>query len=185
MLGVGVMSGEYQKEFFNEFQREKGKIETIARRITKRQKKLYLNIPLENIVFTAIIVLLFVIVSFALGVERGRKLNIKQTASIETESVLPEKKFLSEKKELPAEEKPVVNKVLDKRYTVQLVSFRKEKVAEEEKAKLLKKGIDAFVVRSGSWYQLCAGGYPNMKEAEKAKEQFVKDYKGCFIKKVI
>ena len=179
------MSGEYQKEFFNEFQREKGKIEKIAHKITKRQTRLYVHIPLENIVFTAIIVILFVIVSFALGVERGRKLTVKHVASVKTESTFIEEKLLPEKKELPAEEKPVVNKVLDKRYTVQLVSFKEEKIAEKEKAKLLKMGIDAFIVRSGSWYQLCAGGYSNMKEAEKAKKQFTKDYKGCFIKKVI
>ena len=183
------MASESQKEFFEEFQKEKGKIEKIANNITKRQPKLFINLPLENIVLAAIVVIMFLIVSFALGVERGKKIKtISASKKVVVEEIL-------EKKAIPVETKPEVVKPAQvktaeikqaqpvKPYAVQLISYKQKDRAEKEKNTLLKKGIDAFVIESGKWHQVCAGGYATFDEAQKKKQILMKDYMGCFIRK--
>ena len=174
------MSNEYQKELFNEFSKKKGRIEKIARKITKKQLKLYVTVSLENIVLFSIIAIMLIIVSFAFGVERGKKVQPDLVyEDIEPVKVAKEAVLEKEKTEvLPEAPKKKV-------YTVQLISYKKKERAEKEKKKLIKKGFEAFIVKSGNWHQICVGGYADIKEAEKAKKQFVSGYKGCFIKKII
>lgn len=188
------MPDEQQSEFFKEFLRKKGGIEKIAEKITEKRKRFYINLPLENIVFGLIIAIVCVIVAFALGVERGKRLipiaaaangdrpypdtilHAKSPASTETvsaESVSDE----------PIPLKPVsVEPAPETRYTIQLISYTQQKPALREKKELLSKKIDAFIIKSDKWYQLCAGGYNDMKEASAALKKFKKDYKGCFIR---
>ena len=184
------MNEEYQKEFFEDLKSKKGNIEKIANKIAKRQPKLYLNMPLENIVFAFIIVIMAVIVAFALGVERGKNTskNTKAVAKIidtDKPEVKVEEKIETapqEKIEVPVEVVAEKEEVA-KPYTVQLISYKDGKLANREKDQLVKKGIDAFIVRSGNWYQLRAGNYKNVEEAKKAQDKFNDTYKGCIIKK--
>ena len=67
------MSTEYQEELFKEFGKQKGNFEKIADKITEKRKKLYVHAALENVIFAAIIVIMCVVVSFALGVEKGKR----------------------------------------------------------------------------------------------------------------
>ena len=76
-----------------------------------------------------------------------------------------------------------VEKSVNLPYTIQLISYKKEELAEAERLRLSQKEINAFVVLSGNWYQVCAGNYRNVSEAKKALEKFAKEYKGCFIRK--
>lgn len=68
------MSGEYQEELFDEFKKEKGRFKKIADKIIRKQPKFYIHLPMENIVFAAIIGIMCMVVAFALGVERGKRL---------------------------------------------------------------------------------------------------------------
>ena len=184
------MNEEYQKEFFEDFKSKKGNIEKIANKIAERQPKLYLNMPLENVVFAFIIVIMVVIVAFALGVERGKKISsnakvvTKNIDTYEPEVKIEEKIETStqEKSEMPIEAN-IEKKEIVKPYTVQLISYKDEKLAKREKEKLVKEGVNAFIIKSGSWYQLCAGNYENVEEAKKAQDRFNSTYKGCIIKK--
>lgn len=161
------MPGEYQEEFFKEFQKEKSKFQKITDKMVQRQRRLYTHMSLENIVVAAIIAIMCLIVAFAFGVERGKKLI----------------SHAPQKVEIPYREKEIAPQEMDKPYTIQLISYAKEERAEKEKNKLLKKNIYTFIIQSGKWYQVCAGGYADIKEAKAALEEFSKDYKGCFIRK--
>jgi len=192
------MKGESQSEFFQEYKEEKGKFAKIADRITKRQERLSVHLPLENAVVWVIIFLMCVIVAFALGTERGKRLAVLEGVEGETIPAVPlraEVKEIarSEKEHIPVKERDArpaetVTEVLPSEsergglYAVQLVSFKKAGKAYEEKNKLLNKKVGAFIIHSGNWYQVCAGGYSSFDEAKKALGNLKEDYEGAFIR---
>jgi len=170
------MPGEYQKELFEKFGGKKGKIKRITDRITRRQRKPYLYVSLENAVFAAIIAVMCVIVAFAMGVERGKRVVVPPlTRQKEFTPFVPPIK----EKEIKAAERKEPAAI----YAIQLISFKEKRPAEKEKRKLLDKNIKAFIVPSGGWFQVCVGGYDDINEARKVLEGFSKEYEGCFIRK--
>ena len=187
------MSNEYQKELFEEYKQEKSKFEKIVDKINVKRKKLYLHAPLENAVFAVIITIMCVIVAFALGVERGKRLIVKSVdeeieVSTPVQSV-PQIELGPIEVGKPKEEEPakapnatdVTNAA--KRYTIQVISYKQKNLAEAEKNKLLNKNVNAYIIPSGSWYQVCAGGYDTVEKAKEALIKIEKDYKGSFIRK--
>jgi len=66
---------------------------------------------------------------------------------------------------------------------VQLISYKDKAKAEKEAAHLASEGYGAFIMPSGEWFQVCAGGYETFGGAEAAKKNFEKKYKGCFVRK--
>ncbi|UCD55238.1 MAG: SPOR domain-containing protein [Candidatus Omnitrophota bacterium] len=185
------MPAEYQKELFEEFKKEKGKLRKIADKITRRQPKLYIHISLENIVFAAIIGIMCIIVAFALGVEHGEKQLLfevrPRTILSEVEPVKAEEALVLEKESAVSEKEALIHDTdasgEKNAFAIQLISYTQSGPAEKEKKRLLDKKIYAFIIPSGKWYQVCAGGYSDINEARKALEEFKEDYKGCFIRK--
>jgi len=173
------VADEYQKELFEEFGKEKGKLKRIAEKIGERRHRLYLQISPENAVFAAIVVLMCVIVAFALGVERGKRLT-PQSRARRVEKSAPKKKPEAKKEPEVKTPAPPVKAGI---YAIQLISYKKKQLAEKEKRDLSGKNIEAFIVPSGEWFQVCAGSYADIESARKALEKFSKDYKGCFIRK--
>jgi len=174
------MSREYQKELFKEFKEEGDKFKKITDKIKKTRPGLHANMPLENIVIGAIIIIMAVIISFALGVERGRRMVVKEAEAPK----ITQKSDKAEIKLEPIEATaaPATKNAAELPYTIQLVSFKQKEPAEQEKRKLLKRNIEAFIAPSGNWYQVCAGNYETVKDAEKALKDFKKDYKGSFVR---
>ena len=186
------MTREPQKEFFEEFKEEKGKIKKIAEKVAWGRKRHSVNVPAENIVFLVIILMMSVVIAFALGVERGKRLI----------SVVPEAQIVEYKEEskepdpvagrVSLETKPeaepgaaekTIMKENEPPYTIQLIAYKQKAAAEKEKNKLLNKQREAFIIPSGDWYQVCAGNYASVKDAESRLKEFSKDYKGCFVRK--
>ena len=62
-------------------------------------------------------------------------------------------------------------------YTVYVGSFTEEAVAEHEKARLIKKGMDAFIVPNADRFRVGVGKYETLKEATKAEHQLRKTVK--------
>ncbi len=181
------MTEQRQSELFEEFKKEKGKFEQFASKITGKQQKLYVSQPLENVIFASIIVMLSIVVSFALGVERGKNINREGREVVEAppeETItLAAIEVTGPEAKPPQTRAPVPEKNNVKaRYTIQLVSYKSPDQAEKEKNKLLNKNIDAFIMPSGNWYQICAGGYKDMDEAKSALKKFKLDYKDSFIR---
>jgi len=178
------MSGEFQKELFDQFRKEKGRLERIADRMRDRRRRPHLYIPVENIVFAAIIFIMSLVLAFALGVERGRRRApvAREAGPGGAESVVMQPIVVTPAKSEKPDTKPVEKRELP--YTVQLVSYRQRKQAESERDRLASGNVDAFIVTSGRWFQVCAGRYENVKEADAAREKFRKEYRGCFVKKI-
>jgi len=208
------MVDEYQKELFEEFKKEKGKIEKLANKISKRRKSTVIAISLDNIIFAVIIVILCIIVAFAFGVEKGKRirpgfetaltpkgpeLEMEKEAPLLTSAALSRDKIVlpgievgkeetGPKEKLPTSlegERSKVTPLEEMPYTIQVVSFKERRLAENEVKKLAKKNIKGFIVPSGNWYQVCAGRYKNMKDAKSALNKLASDYKGCFVRKLL
>lgn len=178
------MASEHQNELFREFEKKRGGIEIVRDKIIEKRKKLYLNIPLENAVFGAIVIMMCVVTAFALGVERGKRLNVKSAPAkdtIEIEDQVKEPVQLVPIEIAESPKKPVL-KIM--RYTVQLISYKKKKRAEKEIQKLGSQNVQAFITTSGNWYQVCAGSYNDIKEAKEALGNYKVNYKGCFVKNI-
>jgi len=206
------MTTEHQNELFREYEKKRGGIEKIAEKITEKRKRLFVTVALENMVFGAIVVIMCIVTAFALGVERGKRLEqgrapeTKESPGspaakprvklepIKISKATPEPEVIPPKKKGKKAGRPVIEKtigttvqkepVAGMRYTVQLISYKQENLAVKEKNKLLKKKIDAFIAKSGKWYQVCVGKYKDMREASEGLKKFQRKYRGCFIRNI-
>ncbi|MFQ5952061.1 MAG: SPOR domain-containing protein [Candidatus Omnitrophota bacterium] len=151
----------------------------------------HVRVPTEYTVIIAIGILILMIVAYAVGVERGKRIQAAQLAKerLPKAQVLENKRVTTttrvtepEKKEQAA---PVATKTIEKAqaYTIQLASFKNEDSARAEIVKLKKMGFKASFSKKGSWYQVYIGGYRNMEEALEARKKLVKYYKDCYIRK--
>ena len=184
------MSNEYQKELFEEFKQERGKFEKIVDKINTKRKKLYIHAPLENAVFAVIIAIMCIIVAFALGVERGKRLvsleEREVNAAFEEVVTAPQIELSPIEVGKPKAKEPTLAPKaasVPRRYTIQLISYKQKSIAEAEKNKLLNRNVNAYIIPSGNWYQVCAGGYDTTEKAKAALLKFEKEYKGSFIRK--
>ncbi len=167
------------------------------------------KISIEYIIIILISILLLVILSYAVGVEVGKRSlpgDVRKSFIDSTEVVEPEKievveriEFI-EKIEEPivvpenvaqaVQEKPAKEKVKTPAkpsvdaYVIQIASFKKEQSAKDEIAKLKAKGIKVFIETKGEWYIVRAGGYPTIDKAREALNRLREFYKDCYIRKV-
>jgi len=66
-------------------------------------------------------------------------------------------------------------------YTIQLITYSREKSAREELEKLEKAGCDdSRIVEEDGYYKVCAGSYATEKEANKNLRNFRRRYRDCF-----
>jgi len=174
-----------QGELFNEFKIRDNSIKQITKNIMHRRRP-HLHIfyvYLEQAVTIALLVIMGLIVSFALGVERGKKYMIidlrevqkpAPVVSSETVQEPPKEDFKMEK----------ADKAIDisKPYTIQLISYKKRELAEDKVEELKKVGLEADILERNSWYQVIVGAYVDRKSAEADFKKFSKIYKGCFLR---
>ena len=159
----------------------------------------------ENLVILAIAGIMCLLLSFSIGVERGKRVSLPRTA--EPKTVLSEpavvtvvQKPVAEKSE-PAEvtrkiaiplpnvstqalkkEKEIprqIQKALPVgAFTVQVASYKSEKVAGKEADSLKKKGYrDVYVVPKGAYVIVCVGNFSSKSDAKaytsKLKNRYV------------
>ena len=182
------MTDESQKEFFEEFKSEERGLKRIAGRIAQRKKSSHIYLSIENTVFITIVILMALVISFALGVEKGKRHVVAVPEEIEPapapilkDAPEPEPKRVAPA--TPAAAPQEVAKEAAVIYMVQLISYKEKRKAEKEIRTLSGKRIEAVIAPSGEWFQVCAGRYENFDKAEKAKKEFEKTYKGCFVRK--
>ena len=182
------MTEESQKEFFEEFKNEESGLKRIAGRIAQKKKSSHIYLSIENVVFITIVALMALVISFALGVEKG-----KRHATTVTEEIKPAPRPIPQaapepepKREVPAAPAAAVQEIAKEptvMYVVQLISYKEKRKAEKEIRALSGKCIEAIIVPSGEWFQVCAGRYESFDEADKSKKEFEKTYRGCFVRK--
>jgi len=176
------MSEEYQGELFGEFKGKDSSLKRFSKKILPNRKAHIVQIPLEHLISYAILILIGFVLFFALGVEKGKRASQKKPEIVQILSVA-DNKISNVMPEAPIETAEK-NQITEKPYTIQLISYADEKIAMEKIKSLKKDGIDAFTVKSGKWYQVCANYYTNKNEADNDLKKFGKTYKGCFLRNI-
>ena len=195
----------FQNDFFGGVTAEKRiKKPPLMEQYSRRRILPHVRIPVEHIVMTAIGVLVLMIISFAVGVERGKRIAVVESGSVrkmvepksvgagfageprETVEPAPLRKTVTPAPEaVPVEEEEeIAPEPPASVYIVQLASFKSRYSASEEIDRLKREGVDARLKRTGAWYQVHAAGYQTIDEARKAKQQLRDRYPDCYIRKV-
>jgi len=143
------------------------------------------------------------LVSFSLGVEKGKRLAVKtaQTSlivntQIQSGQVAPRELKLPASPVSNTAIKPnnystdtVVTKLDAKpqhsgRYTIQVASFKTSSLAQKESKELEKKGFSTIVSSKGKYVILCVGNFAGREEAKTTLSQLKKRYEDCFIRRL-
>jgi hypothetical protein len=169
------------------------------------KKRNTIIIPIDTLILLAIVGALLIILSFSIGVERGRRIALRNIenndkvdlgtnlissqfedtqiteAEVEEESDLLEQtaENISDKKDNEASVSG------EKKYIIQVATYLKEKIALDEARKLEESGYSVSVSKKGEFIVLFVSGFENRKNAQKAMQSLRKRYKDCFIRRLI
>lgn len=143
----------------------------------------------EKTIVTVIALIFACIISFSLGVEKGKRalrtissplsaVSLKETAKPlpASQQVLPQQQTIARAKNIYA---PAVGA-----YTIQVASFKSGALAQQEAQVLKKKGINPVILTSGSYTILCVGNFISKKEAQPVLSELQKKYRGCYIRRL-
>lgn len=178
-----------QPELFPNFTQEQNEPRPV-KKIIFPQKKLKITLPYEGIFLLIIGFMMVVIISFSLGVEKGKRIKSAQLTPLSLREsqepirssqktamgLLPVHEEISKEKEaLPVDH--------SRPYTIQVVTYRRKGYAREEMARLEKRGYQPFIITSGEYIQLCVGTYSNQKEARQLQKILKKTYRDCYVRR--
>jgi len=143
---------------------------------------LILSLSAEKLVFVSIGIVMLIVVSFALGVERGKAISSTNTESRTSQTlpakeaeqaravntvtnITPKERVQAAAVKSPAQAQKQANK--DKSYTIVAGAFTKKSSADQEASRLKVSGLEAFVYYSEPYYLACVGSFANKESAEK------------------
>lgn len=176
---------EEQQEFFEEFKKPERHRDRLRKRYIS-SKRFFVTVSLENLVLFCIIVIMVIVLSFSLGVERGKRFDIVKETVVEKEAAPALKaEFSVIEKEPPARLKaggPAPKAAA--KYTIQVATFRKESAVDEEIKRLKKNGFSAFTVPIKDMFQVSVGKYATLEEAEPDLRKLRERYKDCFVRDI-
>jgi cell division protein FtsN len=164
----------------------------------------------EKIILIIIGFIITGIISFCLGVERGKTITSprinshfdiaqkqeSKSASLEigrnkkgtkTESVKSERGMPAQKEIrpiLPKQEVIPQPQAQDGGYTIQVASYQTRTNAEKETEKLKKKGFSALILSKGEYIIVCVGNFSNKETAKSLQLQLRQNYQDCYIRRL-
>jgi len=152
---------EEQKELFPEFKSSgRRRFEYFKKDLTLG-KKMILSISWENLVLSAIILIMLLALFFSLGVEKGKAKAVQPALATAS----------------------LAGKVAGS-YAIQVTALKKGEDAQKEIALLKGMGYKAFAVSSGGLYGICIGRYPTPADANNDLLRIKEKYPGAYMRKV-
>lgn len=154
----------------------------------------------EKLVFLTIGITMLVVVFFALGVEKGKSLAVKNAIpQVSTQMPVVQAKAQSGLAQVPKvaavntnitpKEKntvPVAGdsqaKPDDKPYTIVAAAFLRQDFASKEAGTLKGSGLDAFVIKGDQYYLACVGSFANKDSAQKILSKVRQVHRDAYIK---
>ncbi|MBN1913498.1 MAG: SPOR domain-containing protein [Candidatus Omnitrophica bacterium] len=129
------------------------------------------------------------VVSFSLGVEKGKKatvLKIDSYIEIPQPSRMPEE--TEEQVSLAGEFKEELSKDRTQDsfsgYTIQVASYKTKKYAQKEAEQLKKKGYSALVLPKGRYIIVCVGNFSDKKAAQVLLPKLKNKYRTSYIRRL-
>jgi len=149
----------------------------------------------EKVMLVILCVITTGIISFSLGVERGKRLSMSSSnfqpilqPSGVTEDRVKENKTETEqvqqaiiKKEEPIKEAIPVK---TQSFTIQLASYKTKTSAQKGAEILKKRGLSPVVLPKGNYIILCVGNFSTKETAKPLVTELQKQYKGCYIRRL-
>ncbi len=136
----------------------------------------------EKIILVIIGMMITSIISFSLGVERGKQLRVstfRPIAQQATDANEPKEtaviKAGTKVEPLPLEKQG---------YMIQLASYKTKTHAQKEVDLLKKNGFSPLVLTKGSYAVLYVGNLSNKKTAQSLLAELKKRYKDCYIRRL-
>lgn len=147
----------------------------------------------EKILLFLMVLLVTGLVSFSLGVEKGKRIGIA-VQDINLRAYVPAQmppvstQATTEKLPAPALTAPAPVKEGPKPfgnfYTVQVASYKTKTSALKEAERLKNKGFSSTIVTKGNFVILCVGNYPNKEKAMLSLRELKKNYPDCIIRRL-
>lgn len=116
------------------------------------------------------------IISFSLGVEKGKNLSMGSAKQIKAKEEAMKEEAVKEP------ETPQTPQKED--YIIQLASYKTRTYAEKEAELLRKKGLSPLILNKGSYIVLYVGNLPSKKTAQSLLSELKKRYKDCYIRRL-
>lgn len=170
---------------------------------SEKSGKHYLLIPSDSICIGSIVFVLLLILSYVLGVNKGKNSHstlplsseeshfIRTSARLETEEQKPEPHFLqlqrASEETIPGEPSTKdknKSELLTESFTIQVASFKNEENALQEKKMLEHKGYLTSICKKGKHVAVFVGTYPTKNEAKDQLKILRSTYKDCFIRRL-
>ena len=132
----------------------------------------------EKTILIIIAIIISSIVSFSLGVEKGKK--IPQT--VQPAAQLSERLQVVPKPQSAREDQKIQESIGS--FTIQIASYKSKTLAQKEAQSLKKKGLSPAVLSKGGYNVLCVGNFSSKKEAQTLLLELKKRYAGCYIRRL-
>lgn len=141
---------EKQKELFEEFQKPQKKLIFFKNNNRHLQNRIFLwQLSTEKIVFLSMGIILSAVITFSLGVERGKRLVLKERVA----AILPAAQ-------------PVGKTKTSATYTIMAASCLKEDDAQKDAVKLKKAGFPVYITQSGKFFVIKVGDFNDKEQAD-------------------
>lgn len=136
------------------------------------------------------------LVSFSLGVEKGKRLMMLKTDSRLDIALMSKQKYQPQQPVKSNTEGPINQngesqlaiknelKEYIEKYTIQVASYRARPHAQEEAEALKKRGLSTFVLSKGKFSIVCVGNFPKQEAARPLLTQLKKRYRDCYIRRL-
>ncbi|HEC69375.1 MAG TPA: SPOR domain-containing protein [Candidatus Omnitrophica bacterium] len=158
----------------------------------KKERK-RITFSVDKLYIFSILLVLSLVISFSLGVERGKAIRLKNSPVKEDKNVgIIKKDIKIHKPQLPQENKSLKIKEAPKEdikekeifYSIQLATYTKKEIAEAEAKKLKRKGLNPLLLKKGKYLVLCVGKFRTKEEAKNLLANLKKRYTDCFLRKL-
>jgi len=181
-----------QKELF-EFEPPKRTFLRIGKIFPLPANNLGIKIPFERAIFISIGIIMALVVVYALGVERGKSMKLREIARLARQVKAPVATPASPAP-LKIASRPATVQVSVKNseivqpkpengiYTIVVVTFSNQNMAQQEVVRLKKEGFDAYVAPSNSYFQVRIGSYPSKESGQKMLNKVRRVYKDAYFK---
>ena len=128
----------------------------------------------EKTIFIILGLIITGIVSFALGVQRGR-LADKTQISKPVKTVIAEQASTVKLQEEPRSAQ---------NYTIQIATYQTKTYAQKEADSLKKRGFAPLILPKGTYTIVCVGNFSDQKTAKPLLSELKKRYQDCFMRRL-
>lgn len=144
--------------------------------------------PLDILIIVGVVFALSLIISFSLGVEKGKRMVSTTNLDLASDKQpqQPEDEPRGKEEESLLEEKVGQTEIVtnEQKYKIQVASFHKENTARKAAEQLQEKGYPTSITRKGKYVVIYVGEFDDEKEAKSNFELLREKYKDCILRRL-